>query len=386
MKSLISPAARLLAKTLLLFSLFILCHFTTSAQTGVYTFGDPNVNEGGRVLLDDPINQRLYIGGYRNDSTLILMVDYNGNLLNEVCFKLNTAGGTREFLTDMKLDASRTHLIGCGVISYTTTTSYGGYAFSMSPGLGTMIWTRVFPASQGVTSFAPFSIHDSDPNGLEFRLTGANYPNENGAYMRLSKLTGLPFPGGNRDYDLVYSEALYSSTLVPYSYLFAAGRVSHYMSPAGYRPGNLKLDALNGSILAQKSYLRPLIGVTSTLQAQDIALTGNIDTSQVTVGYGNVIDTSQTNIHAFWTKHNFNSQQTSGYQIRFPGMFGWEAGREVMRDLNASAESYIVLGEGKRPPVNVNANADDLWLMSMTTSGTTNWAYRFGGTNLDFLK
>lgn len=386
MKSLTTPAGHLLAKTLLLFILFVFCHLVPSAQTGVYTFGDPNVNEGGRVLLNDPANQRLYIGGYRNDSTLILMVDYNGNLLNEICFKVNTAGGTREFLTDMKFDATQTRIIGCGIVHYTNSTSKGGYAFSMAPGLGALLWTRAFPATQGAISFAPFSIHDSDPNGLEFRLTGVNYPNENGAYMRMSKLTGLPLAGSNRDYNLTLSESFYSSVLVPNNYFFAAGRVSHFIGAASYRPSNVKLDAANGNLLAQRSYLRPITWATATLQAQDIALTGNFDTSQVTVGYGNMVDTSQGNFHAFWTKHDFLGQQTVGYEVRFPASFGWEAGREVMRDVNASAESYIILGEGKRSPVNVNANADELWLMSMTTSGTTNWAYRYGGGNLDYFE
>lgn len=356
------------------------------SQTGVYTYGDLNVNEGGRVLLNDPANQRIYIGGYRGDSTLIILVDYDGNLLNEVCFRVNTTVGTREWLTDLKFNALGDTIVGVGNLTFVTTGFRGGYAFTMTPGL-VLHWVTVFPVINGAFSFAPYSVHDLGPTVADYRITGQNYPNEDGAYMQVNKLTGIPVGLATRNYNFVNSDGFYSSVLGPGNRLYTTGRFAHTASNNDYRAGITHLNAANGNIVAQRTYMRPFLSgvVNARLYPQDIEMTSLADTSLVTVGTGDFTGNNTLNYHSFWSRHNANTAELNGYEIQFPGVFGWDLAREVIRDRNNPAESYVILGEGKRIPLTTTLETDDLYLMSMTATGAINWAFRYGGPQPDYF-
>ncbi len=368
--------------------LLILCCLSlmdAHAQTGVFAYGRTNINEGGRVLVDDPLNQRLYIGGYRNDSTLVILVDYNGTLLSEVCFKADATGGTLEWLTDLKFNAAGTELVGCGILQRPGNTDLGGYVFRMTTALALPAVT-LFPVN-GVDNFAPYSVEDIGPLFPEYRLLGTSYPNENNAFYMVDKIGLLPIAGSMVDYDLTNAEGYNASAIGPLNTIFATGRFAHSVNPADYRAGIVQLNSVNGLLNFENTYLRPFGGGNNArLYSRDIILpnvTGTADV--VTVGLGDFLGAAVNPHHAFWAAHGLNTLQLLGYELRF-NEFSWEGAHEVIRDaaIVLPKEGYVIYGQGLLSPTNP-VPSDQLWLASMDPGGNVNWSHQYGGTGSEYF-
>jgi hypothetical protein len=369
----------------ILLTLCCLSFLEARAQTGVFAYGRANINEGGRVLVDDPQNSRLYIGGYRNDSTLVILVDYSGTLLAEVCFKADATGTTQEWLTDLKFDATGTELVGCGILQRPGNTNLGGYVFRMTPAL-VLGPVTLFPVN-GVDNFAPYSVEDIGPLFPEYRLLGTSYPNENNAFYMVDKITLVPIPASMVDYDLTNAEGYNASAIGPNNTIYATGRFAHSVNPADYRAGIVQLNSPTGLLNLENTYLRPFGGGNNArLYSRDIILPNVTGASDVvTVGLGDFLGAAINPHHAFWASHALNTQQLLGYEIRF-NEFSWEGAHEVARDaaIVIPKEGYLMYGQGLLSPLNP-VPSDQLWLASIDPAGTLNWSRQYGGTGSEFF-
>lgn len=360
----------------MLIGLFIWPFTVALGQTGVHTYGRDNVNEGGHVLCEDRNNGFIFIGGHRQDSTLILKVDYNGNLIDEVTFKF-APNGRFDFLADLKFDDSGNFLIGCGTLP-NNGAQREGYAFQLNPNTLALNWSRIFTG--GNTKFAPVSIHDIGSVSTEYFLTGTSYGLEDVSIVALDKATGVPVVGSMNHYNLQNSESFFSSVFDGNRFR-GTGRFGHSSQVTDYRPGLMHIDPTTFVESVENTFM---VGVSPGDQARlysyDLILTP--DTTLV-VGEGDFTGGTFAVTNAFMTINEPNKNiQEDGFVINVTN-FVREGIHEALLVPGSSPATYIMLGQGRRPAN--QENDDQLWLMSIDRFGQMNWGMQYGGSEDDFL-
>ena len=357
-------------------TLFCLLHSTGWAQTGVYTFGHPTLNEGGLILAESP-GVGIYIGGYRADSSLIMLVDYNGIVINELTFKVSPpVAGQRDMMTDFKFDVANTMMVGTGVILNAAGNS-GGYVFEFDPATFTLNWVTIFPVTLG-SNFMPHSVQDLGAAFNEYRVYGSGNNSAYSVHVLVNKTFGgagpYTFYTGPGPNDFA------ATAQSPAGTVYTTGRWGHTAAVADFRPSVIQVNAAGGLVNANRfTYMFPWPNATARLFSRDVIVNQQLP---VTVGMGDFNGTNLNIARAFWSIHTVNTNQTNGYEINLPN-FSWEDAEEVFMVPGTSGANarYIVFGEGS---TGTSALADQLWMMSMNPNGTFNWAFSYGAAGREF--
>ncbi len=349
----------------------------SNAQTGVYTFGTDNANEGGRVLCDDPVHQRMYIGGYRRDSTLIMMVDYNGYILGETTFMVSDVGA-RDILTDLKFSANDSFLIGTGIQLPTAGTQYGGYIFRMTRNL-VMDWMQDFPT--GTNSLLPKNIQDLGTNFTYYVVMGACYPNYDASFLRVDKQTGTTITNSTHRYDVGGPED-FEASVIQGQDLFITGRLGHSGGDMFLRPGLVRMNGTTGTIIPNNQHTYLVDSVQhARLYSTDVAL--DDDGSPVTIGNGD-FHSNGFGLSSFFSIHNQTTNELAGWEIDIAD-FQYEEAAEVIRAPGMGLGSFVIFGQGRLNGVTTNGHSSNqLWMMSINRNGTTNWFRQYGGSGIEF--
>ena len=340
-------------------------------QTGVYSFGHPALREGGIVLCEDAGGQGIYIAGYREDSTLIMLVDYNGNVLNELTFKVS-GPGERDVITDFKYDAINNEMVGTGLFD-NGTAIYGGYVFQFFPGTFTLGWVLNLPINAW-SNFTCFNVQDFGPGFLEYRVYGYGNGAAYCAYMEVDKATGNPI--NFQFYDVAGPSDFAASAIGPAGNVYVTGRYGHNAGATSFRQGVFELNAF-GNLLTTGTHLMPFAaGTNACLYGLDITMMG---ANPVTTGGGDFTGANLGIARAFWSMHDPATNQTDGFEIDLP-FYNWEFGLEVLVVPNGGLLTYVIFGEGGQAA----GFPDDLWMLSMNQNGTLNWAFSYGGPAAEF--
>ena len=131
--------------TFYLCSLFLTLLFISHQSFGqsfTRYYGSPNISEGGNCLQPDTAggnnNGDLYIGGFRGDSALVMLVDANGAPIWERTFMITTRFDSEQIL-DILIDSDG-NLVMCGTGGGGANAQ--GFAFKFDPNLQTILWSR----------------------------------------------------------------------------------------------------------------------------------------------------------------------------------------------------------------------------------------------------
>lgn len=356
------------------------------AQLGAYTFGRPNVNEGGTVLCRDPQGQGIFVGGYRNDSTLIMLIDFNGNIIDEICFKVsmfNGGVGHRDVLSDLKFNVTNTEMVGTGIDWEPASGSrLGGYCFQLFTSPLTLGWVRYWPNTIPAAgrTFTALNVQDTGTDNF-YRVYGTSYAGNDGAFVRVNKITGVPGPFLH--YALVSPEDFAATVIDPTGNIFATSRFGHGVALSTFRPGLARLTPA-GAILSDQTYLEVFPTSTIGCYSTDVIMNGD---RPVTVGFGDFTNSGALNNNGgWWSQNDINCAQVSGFSFTL-STFLSVIPREVLRVPPAVAgatESYILFGDGNNSTA-AGAAANQFFLMSMNPNGTQNWAYSYGEAGREFV-
>ena len=353
-----------------------LLYSSLSAQTGVYSYGNPTHREGGIVLAAAPNGQGIYIGGYRNDSTLIMLVNYNGVLLNEVTFRAST-GAARDLLTDFKFDRTNNLMVGTGAI-YTGAAQSGGYVFQFNPNTFTINWLTIFPNTSAAGFYIPESVQDINIGNQLYFVYGTGNASAYSAEVGVNKGTGaLAFanfftgPGPN-------GFAATEQSLV--GTIHTTARWGHSPAAGDFRPAVVEVFPGGGLVRPNNfTYMVQYPNAQARLYSTDVTINQDFP---ISIGTGDFTGTSTTVCTAFWASHDVNTSQLTGYEINLPPFANDQAEEVfVVPGTAGSAARYILFGEGA---YQATGQTEELWMMSMNANGTQNWAFTYGTPAREF--
>lgn len=334
-----------------IFVYLLLDPFGAKGQTFVRNYGTVGANEGGMRLI--PIDQkRMILVGYKEDSTVIMILDPDGNVMQSRTFKFTYPGHferVRGVLIDHegklvcagRSDPSRTHT---------------GFVFRYDFDNDVMLWSRVWDdnGSTGRTVL--------EPKPGRIVVLGAVWGNntyDDGLIRELDLYTGMVVKQYN--YYLATSEAFFESVLFN-NKLYTVGRYAIRASSHFFRSSMTCFD-LNYDILHSRSYFVDSINYA---RQYPLGLTVLSDSTLLAGGEGdrNGILTSNTTV--FLSKHLLDTRMIWGYDYDFLNYQN-----EVIRGVKEVGNQLIANGMLE------NSNAS-VFLFSTDQNGTPRWCRNYG--------
>lgn len=341
---------------LLLLWLFPL--FVHGQSTFLKTYGGSG-NEGGQVLVKLP-DGNLMIGGYKQDSSLLLKVDPDGNVLQQTCFRALTTSS--ESIVHMVVDRGQS-LVGVGVGGPSGNGSRA-YAFRYNLNTNTFVWLQ---RNQVPGTFH----HITQVLGTgDYLISGATWANNppghgwDGHLMRVNRNTGQ-VSAFNRNYNLGSAENI-NHSLVINDTIYSTGRYNKFGGGfAGMRFSLSKFD-LMGNEISTRLLLKPTSN-SARMYYGGMLQDGD---SLLLMSQGNFNGTSST-YNSHLTKVSKNGGINWAKEYRFTGF-----STAALRYITRFQGGYLATGHTTSP-------SSDLLLVHFDLVGNVNWARRIGGTGTE---
>lgn len=328
--------------------------FSCVNSSEIKTFGNTGSSEGGRVLLSTSTG--FIIGGTKDDSTLIINLDNDANLIWARTFKFSTL--QNEGPIDMILDSDN-NLVGVG--HGTGSGTRQNFAFKYNISNHTVIWANRLdlPSTSGWRK-----VLENGTGGNYFVLgnTGTNSSPGNGCdalFMEIERTTGAKLFEINNSlgscetftHSLIHNNAVYSTGIVNYTGSFA-----------GIRPTLTKLD-FQGQVLWSRAYLQNGSN-TGRIYGSNLLIEND---SILVVGRGDLNGTSGTsvNIYLFKTDINGNAQWSKEFNV--PGAIS-----EKPSEIVSISDGFIIKGF-----YTTSSTLNHTFLMKVNKQGTLIWSKTF---------
>lgn len=328
-------------------------------DTFVKTLGTPMDDESGRVIVSEPGGGFL-VSGSKGDSTLIVLLDAEGNMTWERTFKFTDKP---EYPTDMQLDSDN-NLIVAG-----NTDLIGNdrecYAFKYDYQNNNLIWSKILDfASDSRSSFG--TILEIDPGG-NYMIGGATAQNNapglgcDAFLMEIQRNTGNSI--WYQNYNLGSCESL-AEIVVHANSVYGTGRYNYAGGGTDKMRQAISQFDLAGTELWSRLYLVNVQN-NARLYSTDIIS----DNGLVVIGHGDTNGTSATDItmQMFKTDYSGNIQWAKDYDI--PG-----ANNQRFRKILNLPDGYLVVGNYEE------GGESSMFLAKTDKLGVVQWAKRYGGS------
>ncbi|HRH63449.1 MAG TPA: hypothetical protein PLI68_08995, partial [Bacteroidia bacterium] len=332
--------------------------FNARSQTFYKQIGNPQLNEGGQVII--PTNDGNYlVGGYKEDSALIIKINPQGSIIWSTTFKPST--GSNVYYLSYTPDGN---IIGCGNATNSSAKKTGFY-FKLDLN-GNLQWLKVLNDTRNIycqrieskvnTEYLLFcnvtdlgSASSTDPILLRVNSSNGNIVATTPRYNFYSPIS--------------YIDEIYSTVKGNGNFYYATGR-SYFQGNAaqGMRPTLTKFNNL-GSIQFSK-YLVYSITANARIYGIDI----NYTNDSLVIGYfGDKITGTSTNYtvgliktdtaaNVIWSKDYDITSSTNEYSYK------------------ALATNYGYAIVGYMPGV-INKN---FFIIAVNKSGNLKWAKSYG--------
>ena len=208
-------------------------------DTWIRRFGLNNVSEGGTNLIASP-DGNFYLNGYRGDSTLLMKMTPDGQLLWSRSFKFSS--GSVERVSQIIVDTDG-NLVGCGM--FDGGNGLLGFTFKYDPSSDQVLWAWENPANPQTVYFA---ILEKTPGGNYLAFNSYHDSPSPGSYddeviVELDRNTGQ-MNGLKQAYSFGSSEGAIEAQVHNGS-LYTAGRYTYGNGYPGMR-GAISRFNLNG--------------------------------------------------------------------------------------------------------------------------------------------
>ena len=331
---------------------------TTCTSTFVKTIGSAISNESGYSLAMDDVQKVIYVGGSINDSTMLVKVNADGEILWSRTFDVIPVHIERVIALILDSD-------GMLCLAGMTDNSSGGVAFLVKydPEQDQILWAKIY--EQPSLNYA-FGLIEKEPGGNY--LISTNPLGENDAeLLEIDRNTGLINQDFSTHYHLGSAETIWGMVMHETS-VYITGRYTDGGSSTKMRTMLSRLDAENGIPSWTKLGHQPndatarLYGTDLIIDQDEIYLTSTGDPT------GTDLTMSQMFIHkasldgdVLWTKH---------YPI--------PAADDVSEEIIATGDGFIIMGR--------NTGPNDLFLFKINHEGNVLWArkYDFAGNETTF--
>lgn len=317
-------------------------------------YGEPFIEEQGRCLVKSSISDVIYVAGNRDDSTLLIKLDFNGQILWTKI--IDVVPGTFEAPAGILEDAD-------GMVAVVGTA--GVYEQG-----GTLYGIRFDPETQSVLWAKEYS---HSPNNYSYGMTekgpGGNYlinnqptffaDNYNNAeLLEIDKLTGNVIPAFSKNYNLTGTESLYEVTYHDH-YVYGVGRYKDAGASLQMRNTLVKIDPDNGDQLwVRMGHLA--VNNSARLYGTDLVIAYN---SIYSIYFGNPIGQSIALTKLYIQRTDFDGNLLWVKQYELPGV------ADFSLDLIASGNGFVALTYDNR--------TKDCYLFKVDTLGEVVWAKHF---------
>jgi hypothetical protein len=319
---------------------------TSCSSTFAKTLGSQLTNEIGYSIATDTVNNVLYIGGSVSDSTLLIKMKPDGEILWSRTFDILRESAER--VCGVIIDSD-----GMICVSGMTDASTGGFTYLMKydPDQDVVLYAKQYTSTSA--NFGQFLI-EKGPGGNYLICNNVSAPND-AELIEVDRNTGLINPAFSKHYHLGSSETLHEMVLYNGG-LYSTGRFSDGGTTANMRNTLIKLDPSDGSAQWIKLGHRPG-NVTARLYGVDLA----IDQDRIySVSHGDPNGTDLGNEELFIQKTTLTGQTewVKRYQLPTPD--------DVSDELIATGDGFVVMGRSRGP--------SDIFLFKIDHNGDVMWA------------
>lgn len=317
-------------------------------QTFSRSYGLPDFEEEGLGLL--PLNSdTLVLAATKGDSTQLLFLDPDGNVLFNRSFKFARAGW-KDIVTSIKLD-SENQIYAVGLGMSTGNNDYEGFAFRYDYRNDQLRWNNTWTFSSdgfGIIEYIPgqYMIFGEDRG-----LTPAG---ENGLMARMNPATGTIFNAFQ--YNLNVSETFRSSVFLNGSF-YTAGRFMLAQSADKMR-ASLAHIAPSGVLQQSRSFFAD---DTASARFYSTDLSIFDQQSLVMASYGNPEGAASTPRFVYLSRHDLTTDLIWGQEYNVTDSPG-----EIPVDVVREGNEILVLGRFETP-------AHPAFMMATDLNGNVRW-------------
>lgn len=341
-------------KTLTLLTIIGLYYSFATAQstcppTFAKTIGGALTREGGNSIAIDEINNLLYVAGYTNDSTLLIKMTPDGDILWTRAF--DVLRNELERVAAVILDSD-----GMIVISGMTDLTIGGKVYMMKydPALDQVLWTKEYKS------------HSNDyGNTMIEKGPGGNYLMANNPFspndcelFEIDRSTGNVNPDFSKHYSLGGSNTIFD-LVMHNDALYATGRFSDGAGTSRMRNMLTKLNANDGIPVWLKLGHRPS-NATARLYGADLVIDQN---SIYSTYHGDPDGTDLSDDKLYIQKTSLDGQMEWLKQYEVSGT------ADVPDEIISTGDGFVIMGRNRGP--------SNIFLFKINHSGDVLWARHY---------
>lgn len=293
-------------------------------QTFARSYGLPDSREEGMSLL--PLDSKtLLLAASKDDSTQLLFLDPDGNLLFHQSFKFSR-NGLNDVVTSLKLDSeNKVIAVGMGVVLGTN--NYEGFAFRYDPVTRQLLWSNIWPDPSdgfGVLEYTPgqYMVFGED------RGTTGN--GEDGLMAQMNPATGAI--SNAIQYGIGSSET-FRSPVFWKNHFYTVGRFT--LGPTNnFMRASMARLAVNGTVQQSRSFFVPMVA-SVRFASTDLA---ELDQDHlVMTAYGNPVGAPSRNVYL--SMHDSLTVPVWGFRYDVLDQAG-----EIPHDVTREGDELIVMG------------------------------------------
>ena len=329
------------------------------------TIGAPIPREGGNCLAIDPENKVIYAGGYTRDSTLLLKMDQDGNIIWSK--SIDMLPGTQERVGGMVFDSE-----GMLCVAGMTDAPEGGLVYLMrfNPQTETMLWANVYVShslnyGQGLI--------EKGPEG-PYLMLNVPFDPQNAELLEIDRNTGMINPSFSKHYDYGSADSYHDLYYYEGS-LYAVGRFTIGAAQSRMRTVLARLNGTDGQPDWVKLGHKPN-NTDARLYGDDIVIDQN---SIYATSHGDSDGTDVTNDELFIQKTSLDGTLAWVKHYQLPGK------ADVDEELIATGDGFVIMGRNRGPSniflFKINHNGDVLWAHDYDFATNDNTYFNGGATD-----
>ncbi len=331
---------------------------TACTSTFAKTIGSALASESGYSLAVDDTHKVLYVGASVDDSTMILKLDAEGNIL--WARTLDVISGQIERVIAIVLDSD-----GMLCLGGMTDDAGGGkaYLFRYNPDLHQVLWAKEYQYD-GLAYV--FGLIEKEPGGNYLMSNNPLTPN-NAELIEIDRNTGQINPAFAKHYDLGSSETIWGM-VTHGDGLYVTGRYTDGGTSADMRTVLSKLDADTGVPVWTKLGHRPG-NVDARLYGTDLI----IDQEAIySLSTGDPAGTDLTKSQMWIHKTTLDGDVLWTRNYALPGT------DDVSEEIISTGDGFVIMGR--------NAGPNDIFLFKINREGDVQWAkiFDFPGAEATF--
>ncbi len=322
---------------------------TSCVSTFARSIGSAFSDEAGYTLAIDEVNKVIYLGGAVNDSTLILKMNADGNILWARAFDVLPGEPERPYA--LILDSE-----GKLCLSGMTDISAGGKIFLLKydPDLQQVLWAHQYVSKSKNYGFSLIEKGD----GGNYLMSNNPFTSQDAELLEIDRATGQINTNFSKHYALGSSQTIWDLVLHEGA-LYATGRFTNGGATSRMRTMLSRLNPDDGIPSWIKLGHRPG-NVTARLYGSDLV----VDQSAIySISHGDPVGTDVNAVNLYIQKTSLSGDLTWIKQYDIPGQ------ADISDEIIATSDGFVIMSR--------NIGPSDIFLFKINHEGDVIWARRY---------